>query len=342
MERQLGQPEPAALGYRERTIGADAREHQRELLPTDPAHHIVGARLRVELFGDHSEGGVALRVPVGVVDRLEVVDVEHDHRNHAVLAAGALDLLRQPVVQAAMVGHASKGIVCRLMGQLLLGEDALDDTSDLSADLGHHAEQGVVGSDGRNGEELQNRPDLATREDGECEGSSDPEVRPREDRIGVPVGDPCRLAGGEHAARQAKSRGEPLLFGHAPKRRELICMLDVPDRGRHEVPRGRVVYQGVSYRPGSVCTDGVDGGLERFLLGRALVGGRDDRLEQHQLLLLVVEGPSRALRDLLDVTTREPFAREPLFERGDPRLLGSGPGGWGGWFQRVNSISSTH
>ena len=55
--------------------------HQpRELFAPDPGDHIAGAGLRGELVGDLGEDAVARLVTVGVVDPLEVVDVDHGQR----------------------------------------------------------------------------------------------------------------------------------------------------------------------------------------------------------------------------------------------------------------------
>src|SRR4051812_22684298 len=52
---------------------------------------------------DLAQDDVSLLVAVGVVDRLEVVDVEHDQRDRLVEAAGTLDLARERVVEVAQV-----------------------------------------------------------------------------------------------------------------------------------------------------------------------------------------------------------------------------------------------
>ena len=102
------------------------------------------------------------------------------------------------------------------------------------------------------------------------------------------------------------------VLGEAAKGRKLLRVIDVPDLGRHKVSRGRLAEIGVPERPARVRAHGIDRTLKCLLHGRALVGGRDHRLEQHQLLLLVIQRSGRLLRDLLDLTARHAFALQPL------------------------------
>jgi hypothetical protein len=54
-----------------------------------------------------------------VVQRLEVVDVGQDDRQRQVVAAGALELLLDPLVVAAAVVQAGQAVAGRAVGQKL-------------------------------------------------------------------------------------------------------------------------------------------------------------------------------------------------------------------------------
>ncbi len=53
-------------------------QHHRDLIPADAAHDVRLARLPDQQLADAADHGVARRMSVGVVDRLEVVEVEID------------------------------------------------------------------------------------------------------------------------------------------------------------------------------------------------------------------------------------------------------------------------
>jgi hypothetical protein len=68
------------------------REHERELLAAHPADEVIGAQQRRRGRGDGRQDGVSGRVPVGVVDLLEVVDVDDAQRDRGAGADGSGDL----------------------------------------------------------------------------------------------------------------------------------------------------------------------------------------------------------------------------------------------------------
>ena len=57
---------------------------------------------------------------MGVVDRLEVVEVQHHQGERALTAAGLLQLRGQDLVEAAMVGQPAEGVGCRQAPELHL------------------------------------------------------------------------------------------------------------------------------------------------------------------------------------------------------------------------------
>ena len=112
-ERDLERPTPGEVGVGERLDNAlgDARgvdlvaelHDHAELLATEPADDVVRADAGAQRLGQRAQHLVADAVAVHVVDPLEVVDVEHEHRDRAVRPARDLQRVQQPLVEAAVV-----------------------------------------------------------------------------------------------------------------------------------------------------------------------------------------------------------------------------------------------
>ena len=66
----------------------DAAEHGPELVATEAGDGVAGAARTAQLVGHVHEQPVATAVPEGVVDHLELVEVDHEHGD-AVRACGA-------------------------------------------------------------------------------------------------------------------------------------------------------------------------------------------------------------------------------------------------------------
>ena len=174
-------------------------------------------------------------MPEGVVDVLEPVEVQEQQGSEGSVAFGARQRKLETVAKQGSIRQPGQGVVRRLVSQLLPRADSLNRAPKVPAYLSHHLEQAGIGGDRRCGEELQNRAQLAIRVDWEGKGSANSEVLSREARVVGHIGDPCRIARGEHAARKANPLGEGHLLGHAAKGREPIRLLDVPARHRHQV-----------------------------------------------------------------------------------------------------------
>ena len=91
-----------------------AHDHA-ELLAAEPADDVVRPNAGAKRVGERAEKLVADTVPVHVVDALEVVDVEHEHRDRLVRAARFLQRGQQPLVEAAVVEEAGERVRLRLM-----------------------------------------------------------------------------------------------------------------------------------------------------------------------------------------------------------------------------------
>jgi hypothetical protein len=102
-EAQRLDPRAHALGEVEGALEIGAREDDGELLAAVAGRLVDLARLLAQHRGHRGEHPVAGLVAVGVVDRLEVVDVEHDQADARLEAPRALDLVGQRLLEAPVV-----------------------------------------------------------------------------------------------------------------------------------------------------------------------------------------------------------------------------------------------
>ena len=93
-------------GGRERLVGGHAGEEQRELVAAEPE----GLAVLAQAPADAGEHTVADRVPVEVVDPLEVVHVDHAERERLVVGLGAEQLVLQPLLEAAVVAEPAQRV----------------------------------------------------------------------------------------------------------------------------------------------------------------------------------------------------------------------------------------
>jgi hypothetical protein len=105
------------LGEGEGVLAIDLREHDGELLAPVPSEQILAPDLLLHRRGQLLEHVVARQVPVGVVDLLEVVEVEHHQRQGPPVAVGAGDLALQGLEEVSLVGD---------LGQPVDGGEAVD------------------------------------------------------------------------------------------------------------------------------------------------------------------------------------------------------------------------
>ena len=96
-QRQLERldPLPDALGEAVRAVEVGLRQRDRHLLAAVARGLVDLARRLAQDARDLAQDHVALHVPVGVVDALEVVDVEHDQA-HLVRRSGGRARPRRP------------------------------------------------------------------------------------------------------------------------------------------------------------------------------------------------------------------------------------------------------
>ena len=102
---------PAHARRRRRRHGVGLGEEPGELLAADPPEHLAARGRARSGGGDLDQGLVARAVAEAVVDALEVVEVEHGQRERTLVAAGALDLEQQPLVEDAVVGEPGQRVL---------------------------------------------------------------------------------------------------------------------------------------------------------------------------------------------------------------------------------------
>ena len=98
----------------------DVLEQHRELVAAEARGGVGAADALVEPARDLDQHLVAGRVAEAVVDRLEVVEVEEDHGEPALLAPAARDRVAYALGEQRAVGESRDAVVERLVGELLL------------------------------------------------------------------------------------------------------------------------------------------------------------------------------------------------------------------------------
>src|SRR3989475_4213309 len=102
-------------------------DEDRELVAAESGRRVVDADDTVETTGDLLQELVTGVVPETVVDLLEDVEVDEQHRQRLVRAFRARERLIEPVAEDTPVGEARETVVERLTHQLLLEAHALGD-----------------------------------------------------------------------------------------------------------------------------------------------------------------------------------------------------------------------
>jgi len=88
-------------------------QDQREFVAAQPRHDVRAADDGLQAAGDLVQQPVAGRVAEGVVEGLEVVQVDVDQRHPLAALAGLRDLQRELLVERVPVSHAGDGIGMR-------------------------------------------------------------------------------------------------------------------------------------------------------------------------------------------------------------------------------------
>ena len=97
------------LGHRHGPQLIRSGEHRRKLIPGDPRQHIGAAQLRGDHPGHLDQGPLRLLPAEPFADRAEMVDVEQQDRQGAVLAPATVKLLFSGLEEWPAVGQAGEG-----------------------------------------------------------------------------------------------------------------------------------------------------------------------------------------------------------------------------------------
>src|SRR5262249_42989110 len=99
-------PQPLAdpLRHANRLVGAGAFEQHGELVAAEPGHRVAWTDTHLEPVGDDDQEAIAALVAETVVDDLELIDVEIEHRQIGGLAVGTGEGVTEAVHEEGAVG----------------------------------------------------------------------------------------------------------------------------------------------------------------------------------------------------------------------------------------------
>lgn len=106
-----------ALRGNDASGGGRFRQQDGELFATGPCNEVILAQHCLYLTNQGLQGAVSGRMPAGVVEKLEVVNVEHDHAQSAAVAYAARGLAEGGFLHGSAVQGSGKRIGARLLGQ---------------------------------------------------------------------------------------------------------------------------------------------------------------------------------------------------------------------------------
>ena len=122
-----------------------AVEEHRELVATQAGGGVGGADRLVQPLREHLEQQVAGLVAVGVVHRLEAVEVEVEHRRPLAVAAGQVEPVLGAVEEQRPVGQLGERVVHRRVPEFLL---QLDDPPEVGLETAAVQRRGHVPGEG--------------------------------------------------------------------------------------------------------------------------------------------------------------------------------------------------
>jgi hypothetical protein len=130
---QLEQPPSDA----DRTLLTGALEQQRKLIPAEPCEGVRGPRDLGEAARDFLEQVIAGAVAEAVVDLLEAIEVDEQHREHLFGSVGAGERLVEAIPKERAVRKVGETVVKCLMRELLFEPNSLRDVTCVEHDTAH-------------------------------------------------------------------------------------------------------------------------------------------------------------------------------------------------------------
>src|SRR3954447_4662531 len=139
-----------ALGELHRAERAGAGQDDRELVAPDPVAGVGGALGRADRLAERLEALVAGLVAVGLVDRLELVDVHEHERDRLAGPPAALELASEVLLEGAVVAQARERVAHRDLREALdLGAaGVLEPAAEAKQHAREPDEQGEAGGEG--------------------------------------------------------------------------------------------------------------------------------------------------------------------------------------------------
>ncbi len=116
-----------AGGGRDRHVGGDILEEDREFVAAQPRDAVAGPDRAVQALTDDLEQRVAGGMPEAVVDGLELVEIEEEDRGIDAGPGASGERMRQPVSEQRPVGKSGQWILERQTAELLLEGLAVGD-----------------------------------------------------------------------------------------------------------------------------------------------------------------------------------------------------------------------
>jgi hypothetical protein len=164
-EEGLAQSLPDPLGHRGQLgIVAGVLNQHGELVAAEAGHGVAGPDAGGQAVGDLDQEPVPGGVAEAVVDLLEAVQVQEQHRDRGGVAAGALEGVVDAVFEQGPVGQGGQAVVEGLVGELVFELAAFGDVASVEDQPAH---TGVVEQVGDG--ELGGAPVAAAVLDGELE-----------------------------------------------------------------------------------------------------------------------------------------------------------------------------
>ena len=132
---QLGQDAFGGLLDRARVL--HVLDQGGELVPAQPGRGVVGPQRLGDPRGDFFQQEIADRVPPGVVDDLEIVQVDEEHADDRAVPRAAGQRVLEPVGEEHPVGQAGQRVVEDLVGEVAFEAAALGHVPHRDDQAGH-------------------------------------------------------------------------------------------------------------------------------------------------------------------------------------------------------------
>ena len=152
----LDQRPGAALHLRDR---GDSLQQHGELVSPEPRDRIGGAAGRDDPLGHVAQKTIAGVVTEGIVDVLEVIEVEEHHRNAALVALRESQRVVHAIPEQAAIGELGEGVLKRQLPQLRLERLAFADVAKIEGQPLHRRITGEIGADALRKAMLRAAPD---------------------------------------------------------------------------------------------------------------------------------------------------------------------------------------